>query len=150
MNVMATHEWTLKRNCSMSPRQLALFYSVLCSTSLLVAALFAVHGAWYILGFASLEMLAMGLAFFVYARHASDREHIALLDGCLLVELIQVERVRQFRLDPRRTRVEPPAPGRELIGLEANGTKVEIGRFLTEWKRREFAWELRSALASQK
>lgn len=144
---MAAHEWILKRNCSISPCQLLTVYLALCMTSLLVAMPFAVHGAWYILGFSVLEMLAVGTAFLMYARHANDREHIELIDDCLLVELIEVEQVRQFRLDPRHTRVEPPASERALIGLQSDGEKVEVGRFLTEWKRRELARELQSALA---
>ena len=141
----------LKRNCSMAPRQLGLVYLAVCATSLLVAIFFAASGAWFILGFALLELFGVGIAFLLYARHATDREHIALEEDCLLVEVIQVETVRQFRLDPRWTRVEPPVSGSsELVRLEANGTRVEIGRFLTEWKRREFARELKSALALQR
>ena len=67
-------------------------------------------------------------------------------DSLDLVELIQAEHARQFWLDPRRARVEPPGAQHELIGLEANGLRVEVGRFLTEWKRREFAQELRQEL----
>jgi len=144
---MATREWILSRNCSLSPRQLGLAYAVLCSMSLTVATIFTLSGAWYILVFAILELSAVGLAFLLYARHATDREHIALIDDCLLVELIEVEQVAQFRLNPRWTRVESPVARNDLIGLEANGTRVEVGRFLTEWKRREFAWELKRALA---
>lgn len=144
---MARREWVLSRNCSISPRQLALAYAALCVMSLMVAMIFTVRGAWYVLVFSILELSAVGLAFFLYARHAVDREHIALIDDCLLVELIQVERVRQFRLDPRRTRVEPPVSRDDLIGLRANGMRVEVGRFLTERKRREFARELNRALA---
>ena len=148
---MVTREWMLRRNCSMSPRQLGLAYLAVCTTSLLVAIFFAASGAWYILGFALIELFAVGIAFLLYARHATDREHIALEEDCLLVEVIQVEHVRQFRLDPRWTRVEPPVSGSGgLVRLEANGTKVEIGRFLTEWKRREFARELTGALALQR
>lgn len=147
---MAEREWVLSRNCSISPRQLALVYAALCTLSFTVAGYFTLRGAWYILVFAILEMSAVGMAFFLYARHAVDREHIALVDGCLLVELIQKERVRQFKLDARWTHVESPVSHNELIGLEANGTRVEVGRFLTEWKRREFARELKRALASDK
>ncbi len=121
---------------------------MLCLSSLLVATLFTVHGAWYVLGFAILEMCAVGLAFLHYARHATDCEHIALIDDCLLVELIDAEQVRQFRLNPRWTRIDLPGAHRELIGLESNGRRVEVGRFLTEWKRHEFARELRCALVS--
>ena len=148
---MDNREWMLKRNCSMSPRQLGLAYIAVCTTSLLVATFFAVSGAWYVLGFALVEQFAVGIAFLLYARHATDREHIALEENCLLVEVIQVEHVRQFRLDPRLTRVEPPVSGSSgLVCLEANGTRVEIGRFLTEWKRRELAQELKGALALQR
>ncbi|WP_420472974.1 DUF2244 domain-containing protein [Noviherbaspirillum sp. ST9] len=148
---MDTREWMLKRNCSLSPRQLGLAYLAVCTTSMLVATFFAASGAWYVLGFALVEQFAVGIAFLLYARHATDREHIALEENCLLVEVIQVEHVRQFRLDPRHTRVEPPESGScGLVRLEANGTKVEIGRFLTEWKRRELARELNCALALQR
>ncbi|WP_151635459.1 DUF2244 domain-containing protein [Noviherbaspirillum aerium] len=147
---MASREWILRRNCSISPRQLITVYAALCMTSLLISLMFALRGAWYILGFAMLEMLAVGIAFFLYARHANDRERIELADDCLLVELVEVERIRQFRLDPRSTRVASPESRHALISLEARGCKVEVGRFLTEWKRREFARELRGELASRK
>jgi len=149
---MATREWMLKRNCSMSPRQLGLAYLAVCTTSLLVASFFAASGAWYILGFSLLELLSVGIAFLLYARHATDREFVTLAEDCLLVEVIQMEQVReQFRLDPRFLRVEPPEVGSGgLVRLEANGTRVEIGRYLTEWKRRELARELKSELALQR
>jgi uncharacterized membrane protein len=145
---MATREWVISRNCSISPRQLALVYAALCGAAFTVATIFTLRGAWYVLWFAILEMSVVGAAFFLYARHATDREHIALVDDCLVIELIQKEQVREFRLDPRSTRVEPPASRDALIGLEARGTRVEVGRFLTELKRREFARELSRALAS--
>jgi uncharacterized membrane protein len=145
---MNRQEWTLSRNCSISPRQLALAYAALCFMSLSVAMAFTLRGAWYILGFAIVETSAVGWAFFLYARHAADREHIELIGDCLLVELVQVERVQQFRLESHRTRVDAPVSFDGLIGLEANGIRVEVGRFLTEKKRREFARELKRALAS--
>ena len=146
---MVRREWVLSRNCSISPRQLALAYAVLCAISLVVATVFAMRGAWYILAFAILELSVVGLAFFLYARHAVDRERIELVGDCLLVELIQVERVRQFRLDSRYTHVDLPIHD-GLIGLRANGMRVEIGRFLTERKRCEFARELNRVLALNK
>ncbi|HJU71230.1 MAG TPA: DUF2244 domain-containing protein [Paucimonas sp.] len=145
---MVKQEWILKRNCSISPRQLGFFFALLCLTSLLVAAFFALHGAWYVLWFAWIDLLAVGWAFLLFARHATDRERIVLADESLLVELIQVERVQQFSLNVHRLRVQLPAAGQELVCLESNGTCIEVGRFLTEWRRREFALELQHALAS--
>jgi len=143
---MATREWILKQNCSISPRQLGVAYGGLCFASLLVAGFFTFHGAWYVLVFAMLELAGVAIAFLYFGRHASDHEHIALTEACLLVELVQAERTKQFRMDPRRTRVALPALRHELIGLEANGDRVEVGRFLPEMRRREFARELRREL----
>jgi uncharacterized membrane protein len=125
---------------------LALVYGVLCLASLAVALFFTAHGAWYVLGFAILELAAVGVAFVQCGRHASDRERIALRDDCLLVEVVRAEQTQQFRLDPQRIHVESPGPYRGLIGLEAGSTRIEIGRFLTQWKRCEFASELRDVL----
>lgn len=139
-------EWTLKRDCSLPPWRLALFYASLCLASLVVAGLFAWRGAGYVFGFALLEMAAVGLAFLTYARHAADREHIVLDDDCLLVELIVTERVRQFRLNRHLTRVEMLPARRALVRLAAAGQHIEVGRFLTESKRRAFAQELEQEL----
>lgn len=144
--VMATREWVLKRNCSISPRQLAKAYGAICTASFLVASYFVMQGAWLVLVFAVLEMSAVAAAFIYFGRHATDREHIALSDAGLIVELVQAEQVRQHRMDPLRTRVTLPVLRHGLIGLEANGNRIEIGRFLTERKRKEFADELRREL----
>ena len=139
---MVKREWILKQNCSLSPRQLVQAYAVLCAGSLLVASYFTFHGAWLVMVFALLELSCVAAAFLYFARHATDRECIELSDACLLVELVRAEQKSQFKLDPRRTQVAAPEKGRGLIGLVANGKRVEVGRFLTEWRRREFAREL--------
>lgn len=92
--------------------------------------------------FSALELAGVAAAFIYFGRHATDREHVALSDGGLLVELVQAERVHQYRMDPLRTRVALPALRHGLIGLESNGTRIEVGRFVNERKRREFAREL--------
>lgn len=145
---MVVREWVLKRNCSLTPRQLGLAFALLCASSLMVASAFALHGFWFVLGFSVAETLGLGLAFLLYARHATDRERIALDEECLLVELIESERVTQLRLDPRTTRVEPPDTDHPLVRLVTGGSRAEVGRFLTERNRRELARELRSALAA--
>ncbi len=139
---MATREWILKQNCSISPRQLAKAYAGLCAASFIVATYFTLHGAWLVLVFAVLEMTAVAAAFLYFGRHATDREHIALSDAGLIVELVRAEQTRRFRMDPRVTHVEMPGFKHSLIGLEANGARVEVGRFLTDRKRHEFAREL--------
>ena len=143
---MTTRDWVFKRNCSLTPRQLAKAYAALCLGSLSVAIYFSLKGAWYIFVFSILELSAVALAFLHYARHATDREHIALTDGFLLVELVQAEQALQYEIDVRSVRIVPPASHRDLIGVEARGARVEVGRFLTERKRRAFAQELKQEL----
>ncbi|KAF4000024.1 DUF2244 domain-containing protein [Glaciimonas immobilis] len=143
---MDRREWDLKRNCAIAPRQLAHFYAGLCATSFLVAAVWTLRGAWFVMVFAVLEMLAVGIALLVYARHATDRERVIMQDDCLLVELIQAQDIRQYRLALRSIRIVGQSSRRHLIGLESDGVRVDVGRFLTEWRRREFVRELRLAL----
>lgn len=143
---MANREWTLRRNCSITPRQLIMVYAALCSVSLVVALVFTLRGAWYILGFAILELTAVGLAFLQYGRHATDRESIALVGNKLLIELVRADCSQQYQLDSRHVRVAPPESGIGLIAVEAHGVRVEVGRHLVAWKRREFALELSRAL----
>lgn len=143
---MATREWILKKNCSISPHQLAKAYLALCGVSFMVASYFTWRGAWLVMVFAVLEMSAVAAAFLYFGRHATDRECIALSDAELIVELVQAEKTQQFRMDPYRTRVALPALRHGLIGLEGSGSRVEVGRFLTERKRREFAKELNREL----
>jgi len=135
-------EWLFKRNCSISPQQLMQVYGLLCAVSLAISVFFTIRGAWYILGFSIVELAAVAYAFIYYARHARDREYIALEDDRLFVEIVQAEKVRQFRLMRRQTAIRLVARTR-LIGLESAGLCVEVGRFLTETKRREFMRELR-------
>jgi uncharacterized membrane protein len=139
---MAKREWISKKNCSITPGQLIKAYLALCSVSFLVAAYFLFHGAWVILVFALLEMTAVGAAFVYVGRHAGDKECVLLSADGLVVELVEADQVRQFRMDPRRTRIAVPALRHRLIALEANGDRIEVGRFLTDKKRQQFAQEL--------
>jgi uncharacterized membrane protein len=141
-------EWTLRRNCALSPRQVALAYAVLCTFSLSVSLmLLLLHGVWIVLAFSLLELSLVGLAMLIYARHALDHEHILLDEGCLLVECVEADQRRQARLDPLWTRVVvPDERARTLIRLESRGVKVEVGRFVTDVRRRQVARELRQAL----
>jgi uncharacterized membrane protein len=140
------HEWLLKRNCSMSPRQVAIAYGMLSLFTFAIASAFALHGMWVVLAYAVLETCGLALALLHYARHATDQEHISLSDGCLLVERFQAGQREQVRLDPYWTRIGLPTRRRTLIQLESRGVKVEVGVFVSEELRRKVADELRAEL----
>ncbi len=139
--------WILKRNCSLTPRQSAAAYALLCTGSFGVALFFLLQGFWMVLAFSLLEMAAVGWALLHYARHALDVEHIALTDGALLIDRVDAGRRSQFRLDPGRTRVSPPLPRRQkLIRLESPAACVEIGSYVSEPVRQQVAQELARAM----
>lgn len=148
IHVASAHqqEWLLKRNCSLAPQQLALIFASLATVSLLIAALFASQGAWMVLPFACLEVLALGAAFLLYARHAADYERIVLCRDCLLVETCRAASLSREQCAPGRTRVEYTGSRQELIGLVAAGRRIEVGRFVPESDRPDLARQLRVQL----
>ncbi|WP_157778716.1 DUF2244 domain-containing protein [Massilia violaceinigra] len=139
-------EWLLKKNCSMSPRQVGVAYGLLCLFLLVIGLGFALHGAWFVLVFALLDIGVLAAALLCYARHAGDRERIALNDGCLLVERVEAGQLRSIRLEACWTRIAMPDRQRSLIALESRGVRVEIGGFVGEELREQVAQELRSEL----
>jgi len=139
-------EWLIKRNCSLAPRQLATIFVSLAIVSLGIAVGFALAGAWMVLPFACIEVLALGVAFVVYARHAADYERIVLCRDCLVVETCRGDRLRREQCAPAWTRVEYAGSRRELIGLVAAGRRIDVGRFIPESGRRDLAAQLRRQL----
>lgn len=139
-------QWLLKRNCSMAPRQVLAVYLSLCTFSLVIAGFFWFQGATLVLPFAWLELMAVGAALLVYARHAADSECIRLHAGSLTVALASGGRVEQVEFAPAWVRVEPAHGDRSLIELSGQGRRITVGRFVRPELRRQLADELRWAM----
>ena len=137
-------QWLLRRNCSMTPAQLVAFYLSLCAWSLAIAGAFWLRGATLVLPFAGVELLAVGAALFVYARHATDRERVVLEPGRLTVECTLGRRTDQVEFAPAWVRVEPEHGDRSLIELSGQGQRISVGRFVRPELRRALADELRA------
>jgi uncharacterized membrane protein len=133
----------LKRNCSIAPGALACVFAGLAVAVLGIGVGFAMAGAWLILPFAGLEVIALGAAFVLQARHATDYERIELAGGRLRVEVSDAERVARSELDPRGARVEMQGPH---VVLRGAGDAVRIGRHLDDEARARFAAELKKRL----
>lgn len=138
--------WFLRRNCSITPVQLGWLYLSLCVVSLGVGTVFWYQGARLILPFAWLEVTAVGFAFFLYARHATDGERISLEDGRLVVELEQAGRRERREFNRQWVRIEPCADDRSLIEVSGQGHTVKLGRYVRPELRPELARELRRAV----
>ncbi|GAB3625781.1 DUF2244 domain-containing protein [Pandoraea terrae] len=140
-------EWTHKRNCAISPRQFVLFYLSLAAVSLGVACIVAWRGGWMVLPFTGLDLLVVGIAFVIYARHATDYEVIRLSPERLVVEQRSAQRLRQYEFNPRWVRIDIENLPRTRIVLRSAGRSVVIGVHLAQHRREAFARELRRCLA---
>jgi uncharacterized membrane protein len=125
----------------MSPAGLATVFAALALLVLAIGAGFAALGAWLILPFAGLEVLLLGAAFVLYARHAADYERIELESGRLTVEVADGVRTARYQLDGARVSVEE---GR--VVLRDAKEELEVGRYLDAEARVELAAELERKL----
>ena len=139
-------QWFLRRNCSVTPIQLGWLYLSMCLLSLGIGLVFWVHGATMVLPFASLELLAVGIAFMVYSRHATDGEKIYLRGAQLVVELENGGKLERQEFRRESVRVEPRADDRSLIEVSGQGRSIRVGRYVRPELRPVLAREIRMAL----
>lgn len=140
--------WLLKRPCSLTPAQLAWTYASLCVVSLAVAGFFWWQGATLVMPFAWVELVAVGVAFLLYARHAGDAEKIMLHGGQLVIEQEMAGRTLRAEFNREWVRVEPRDGDGSLIEVSGQGQLVRVGRHVRPELRPALAREIRSALRS--
>lgn len=99
-----------------------------------------------IMPFAWAELIAVGVAFLVYARHATDGERIVLQGSQLVVEQTSAGKLSRAEFNRDWVRVEPRADDRSLIELSGQGRSVQIGRHVRPELRPALAKEIRMAL----
>ena len=144
-------EFVLRRNCSLSPRALMAVFGSVVAVSFAFGVMFAALGAWLVLPFAGVELLALAAAFVVYGRHATDGERLRFTGRVLSVEVTQGPSVRVYEFDARAVRLvteeggRSPLAGRRLF-LSQRATRLEVGRHLDARRRVELEKDLRAAL----
>jgi uncharacterized membrane protein len=136
----------LRRNVSITPRQLMGCYLLLCAVSLGVAVGFWLQGITVVSLFTGVELLAVGAALLVFARHAGDCETITLTDREMSVEQHVGPAVERVRFRAEWVRVEPVADDGSLVELSGEGRSVRVGRHVRPEMRVALAQELRRAL----
>ena len=108
---------------------------------LAIGAGFAAVGAWLILPFAGLEVLLLGAAYVLYARHAADYERVELAGDRLTVEVGDGARTARYEFERARVALEE---GRVVVRDAKE--ELEIGRHLAAEARAELAAELEKRL----
>jgi uncharacterized membrane protein len=140
----------IRPNRSLSVRQAIQVYAVITLCCLGIAVFYALHGYWPILPFAGVEVLLLGVAFYLTLLRSGVREVISVGR-----EVVKVEKGRE---KPQQSWECPRAwaqvrlqqshiawyPSRLAILFQ--GKQVEIGRFLNEMERQELAYELQQAI----
>lgn len=139
-------QWSLQRNCALSPAQLLRFYLGICVVSLGIATLFWFMGAHLVMPFAWLEVLVLGAALLVYARHARDGERITLQGRLLVVECEHGGHTERTEFVRDWVKVEPRNGDGSLIEVSGQGRRVTVGRHLQPQLRPVLAREMRLAL----
>lgn len=139
-------QWLLKRNCSVTPGQLLGLFASLFVVSMAIATFFWFQGATLVMPFAWAELVALAVAFSVYARHARDGEKIVLQGARLVVELETAGRLERAEFNREWVRVEPKGGDGSLIEVSGQGRSVRVGRHLRPELRPALAREIRMAL----
>src|SRR5690606_33494030 len=123
------HHWLMRKNCSLSPRQLLFFYLSLTSVSFLFAIIFALQGLWVILPFAAAENLVLAGALLYYARHALDRECVVLIEDELHVYVVDGSRVVHHCFNARWVRLEWRGRRGDVLWLCQGDREIPLGGY---------------------
>ncbi|HYN60142.1 MAG TPA: DUF2244 domain-containing protein [Rubrivivax sp.] len=136
----------MARHSSFADGQLLIVYLALCVLGLGIGAGFWWLGAPAVLPLAGVELLLLGVAFWVCSRHAGDAETITLAQRELKVEHRFGRHVDSASFRAEWVRVEPSHGERSLVELGGQGQRMRIGRYLRPELRLALARELRLAL----
>jgi uncharacterized membrane protein len=138
---------TTKRNCSMSPQALVWLLVFTACLSFAIGIGFALFGAWPVLPFVGLELIALAAAFYAHARHAADYEQIVVRDGVMLVEVHEGGRCEVHRFHPGWVQLHTRKAADDVrVGIRSHGRELEIGRHLDAPGRGLLAVELAGRL----
>ena len=129
---------------SLDLRLLAFVFGSLAALSAVIAAGFAMAGAWLIIPFAGVEIAALGAAARMIMRRAGDFERLAFSGDRILIEVRERGVARQYEFHRYWARLVTGETG--SVALRSHGRTVEIGRYCCAEDRRALAQELRGRL----
>lgn len=127
---VADYKVVARPNCSLSPRSMMLVVASIATLSLLIGISFTFIGAWLVLPFAGLEMLAIAYAFYYIHCHSGDYESITIEGDTLSIEK------HDYKYDSRtifnrywaRVLLRKQPCGDQSLFLKSHGKEVEFGR----------------------
>ena len=135
---------TFKPNSALTPAGKQKVVVLLTIIPCLVGLGFAVIGAWLILPFVGLEIVALGYAFYYINSHENDYESITIEGDSLVVQRSIAQQISQQVINPYWVKVvRHELPNGELhLYLQSHGKQIEVGRYLTTKQRELLAKQL--------
>jgi uncharacterized membrane protein len=145
-----SYRFVLSPNCSISWRELLLFYCLTCAVALAVGLFFTLQGLWLVLPFSGLEMLALGIGLYVTSRKVYRREVITLDPECTRIEkgVQRADQIWEFKTAWVRV-VDECGGGRDArrtLAIGMFGESVEVGSFLANWEKDALAFQLKDCI----
>ncbi len=126
-------------------------YTAISLCVLGIGVFFALHGFWPVLPFAGLEVIVLGVAFYLCLQRSQVREVVTLDAEVLTVERGRKQCEEHWQCPRAWARINmeraPIAwyPSRLLVAFQ--GQRVEIGQFLNETERQSLAMELQGMIS---
>lgn len=140
----------LSPNCSISWRELVLFYLATCLIALAVGLFFTLQGLWLVLPFSGLEMLALGAGLYVTSRKVYRKEVITLDAEHTRIEkgVQRVDQSWEFKTPWVRVIDELPDKRRprRRLAISMYGESVEVGSFLANSEKEALAFQLKGCI----
>ena len=140
---------TVRPNNSLSPLNSMKLMAALAALALVIALGFVHIGAWLVLPFAGLELVAFAFAFYYIRLHAGDFETITILDDVVRIEqhIYNKSIKTEFQRYWARVNLRPLADGVSGLFIGSHGKEVEFGRgYINEQQRVTLAKQLKLIL----
>jgi uncharacterized membrane protein len=140
----------LSPNCSITWRELVLFYLFTCLVAIAVGLFFTLQGMWMVLPFSGLEMLALGIGLYLTSRKVYRKEVITLNPDRTRIEKGVQRVVQSWEFKTSWVRIidergDARNPSRKLaIGM--HDAAVEVGSFLANSEKDELAFRLKECI----
>ncbi len=139
-------QWHFARVKMGSSRQLLGLFAGFALVLQIIGIGFSSFGADLILGFTSLELVALGIILAVHLSHARDHESIQLSPSQVLVEVSDGQQARRHTFERSWVQTHLTSEHPPLLRIHQGREGVSIGRFVPAHQRFVLFREIRASL----
>lgn len=138
---------------SLGPVGFFLLMLIIVSVSFIAGLFFVSKGAWPVMGFFGLDVLAIYLAFKFNYRSGKIAEFLQLTNNELIITRVEPSgKTNKWNFHPSwiKVQIKEYSNQNNRLILSSHGSAIQIGSFLSSSERREIANELKNALVRWK